>query len=68
MVITHGGHGKPSRGYFHLADKTFPRVKWWKDQNMRLLYFYILALILTNTANGFDGKPPSAPTTHCNDF
>lgn len=47
---------QPPKGQFILAGKTFPRVKWWRDPQMRLLYFYIFCLILTNTANGFDGS------------
>jgi hypothetical protein len=47
---------KPPKGHFILAGKTFPRVKWWKKRNMRLLYFYMITLILTNTANGFDNS------------
>jgi len=31
-------------------------VPWWQRKNLRLLYFYILVLIVTNTANGFDGS------------
>ncbi|CZT49026.1 probable hexose transporter [Rhynchosporium secalis] len=31
-------------------------IKWWKDRNLRTLYIYIVVLILTNTANGFDGS------------
>ncbi|KAJ5462519.1 hypothetical protein N7475_007463 [Penicillium sp. IBT 31633x] len=47
---------KPSKGHFYLAGRQFPRVKWWKLRNMRVLYFYILILIATNTANGFDNS------------
>ncbi|KAL1959811.1 hypothetical protein VTO42DRAFT_956 [Malbranchea cinnamomea] len=47
---------KPPKGYFIFAGRTFPRVRWWKSKNMRLLYFYIIVLILTNTANGFDSS------------
>ncbi|KAJ5146580.1 uncharacterized protein N7515_001144 [Penicillium bovifimosum] len=47
---------KPPKGHFYLAGRLFPRVKWWKRRNMRVLYFYVLILILTNTANGFDNS------------
>jgi hypothetical protein len=47
---------KPPKGHFYLAGRLFPRVKWWKQRNMRVLYFYILILIATNTANGFDNS------------
>jgi hypothetical protein len=47
---------KPPKGHYFLAGRTFPRVKWWKRPNMRLLYFYIAVLIATNTANGFDNS------------
>lgn len=42
----------PPKGYYFFAGQTFPRKSWYKDQNLRKLYFYILVLILTNTANG----------------
>ncbi|KAJ4138767.1 hypothetical protein NW768_002639 [Fusarium equiseti] len=47
---------KPTKGHFFFAGKEFQRLKWWKRRNMRTLYFYIVILILTNTANGFDGS------------
>ncbi|KAH8669179.1 putative hexose transporter [Xylariales sp. PMI_506] len=47
---------KPPKGHFYLAGKTFARRTWYKDPNMRLLYFYIVVLIATNTANGFDNS------------
>ncbi|KAI1334733.1 putative hexose transporter [Xylariaceae sp. FL0016] len=47
---------RPPKGHFHLAGRTFLRKKWWKEPQMRKLYFYILALILTNTANGYDNS------------
>lgn len=46
---------KPTKGHFFFAGKEFQRLQWWKRRNMRTLYFYIVILILTNTANGFDG-------------
>jgi hypothetical protein len=49
---------RPPKGHFRLAGKAFPRVKWWKDAQMKVLYFYILALILTNTYG--NPLPPSA--------
>lgn len=45
----------PPKGQFHFAGRNFPRVKWWKG-NIGRLYIYIVILILTNTANGFDGS------------
>lgn len=47
---------KPRKGHFFFAGQEFARVPWWKRSNMRLLYFYVVLLILTNTANGFDGS------------
>jgi hypothetical protein len=47
---------KPPPGHFYLAGRLFPRKKWWRDKNMRTLYFFILVLIFTNTANGFDNS------------
>ncbi|KAL3479981.1 general substrate transporter [Aspergillus californicus] len=47
---------KPAKGHYFFAHKEFPRVPWWKRKNMRRLYIYIVILILTNTANGFDGS------------
>jgi MFS family permease len=46
----------PPRGHFFFAGRAFPRIPWWKRPNLRKLYFYIVILILTNTANGFDGS------------
>ncbi|KAM0331083.1 hypothetical protein ACHAPQ_006187 [Fusarium lateritium] len=46
---------KPANGHFFFANKESARVPWWKRPNMRILYLYIIILILTNTANGFDG-------------
>ncbi|EXJ68776.1 uncharacterized protein A1O5_07707 [Cladophialophora psammophila CBS 110553] len=46
----------PPKGHFVLAGRVFPRVKWWKSSTMRWLYFYIFALICTNTANGYDNS------------
>jgi hypothetical protein len=48
---------KPPKGHFFFAGRAFERVPWWKRPNLRKLYVYIVILILTNTANGFDGKP-----------
>jgi MFS family permease len=47
---------KPPKGHFFFAGQTFPRVKWWRLKNLRKLYAYIVILIMTNTANGFDGS------------
>lgn len=47
---------KPRKGHFFFAGRQFERVSWWKRRNMRTLYIYIIVLILTNTANGFDGS------------
>lgn len=47
---------KPPKGQFYLAGRLFSRVKWWRQRNMRILYFYVLVLITTNTANGFDNS------------
>ncbi|KAL3452713.1 putative hexose transporter [Aspergillus insuetus] len=47
---------KPTKGHFFFAHKEFARVPWWKRRNMRTLYIYIVILILSNTANGFDGS------------
>jgi hypothetical protein len=42
----------PPKGHYFFAGQAFPRITWYKDKNIRKLYFYILVLILTNTANG----------------
>jgi MFS family permease len=47
---------KPPKGHFFFAGKAFPRVAWWKRPNLRRLYIFIVVLIITNTANGFDGS------------
>ncbi|KAH8883237.1 putative hexose transporter [Thozetella sp. PMI_491] len=47
---------KPPKGQFYLAGRAFDRRVWYKDTNMRILYFYIAILIATNTANGFDNS------------
>lgn len=47
---------KPSKGHFRLAGKEFPRLKWWTVPKMRILYFYIFALIATNTNSGFNSS------------
>lgn len=47
---------KPPKGCFIFAGRTFERVPWWKRRHMRTLYIYIVVLIMTNTANGFDGS------------
>ncbi|KAJ5517004.1 Major facilitator superfamily domain general substrate transporter [Penicillium freii] len=47
---------KPTDGHFFFAHQEFKRVPWWKRKNMRTLYIYIVILIMTNTANGFDGS------------
>jgi hypothetical protein len=46
---------RPPKGQFHFAGRHYPRVKWWKG-NLGTLYFFLVVLILTNTANGFDGS------------
>lgn len=47
---------RPPKGHFFFANQTFPRVKWWRNARLRQLYFYVVILVLTNTANGFDGS------------
>lgn len=47
---------KPPKGHFFFAGRTFPRVQWWRLKHLRTLYIYIIVLIMTNTANGFDGS------------
>ncbi|KAF2182032.1 hypothetical protein K469DRAFT_729146 [Zopfia rhizophila CBS 207.26] len=47
---------KPPKGHFKFAGRLFLRVPWWRMKNLRTLYFYIVVLIPTNTANGFDGS------------
>jgi sugar porter (SP) family MFS transporter len=46
----------PPRGHFFFAGRTYKRVQWWKNARMRTLYFWVVILVLTNTANGFDGS------------
>ena len=47
---------KPPKGAYMFAGHTLQRVPWWKIKNMRMLYVLVVILILTNTANGFDGS------------
>lgn len=47
---------KPPKGTYIFAGHTLQRVKWWKIANMRKLYMLVVVLIMTNTANGFDGS------------
>jgi hypothetical protein len=47
---------KPPKGHFFFAGRAYERVAWWSRPNLRRLYIYIVILILTNTANGFDGS------------
>ncbi len=42
----------PPKGHFFFAGRTFPRITWYKDTNLRKLYGFIVVLIITNTANG----------------
>jgi MFS family permease len=46
----------PPKGHFLFAGKPFRRIPFWKHKHMRHLYLYTIILILTNTANGFDGS------------
>jgi len=47
---------KPDKGFYFLAGRQYPRIKWLKNRNLRTLYFYCFLLILLNVANGFDGS------------
>ncbi|TIA58889.1 putative hexose transporter [Aureobasidium pullulans] len=47
---------KPPKGHFFFAGHTIERVKWWTSGPMRKLYFLLVVMIMTNTANGFDGS------------
>lgn len=47
---------KPDKGNYIFAGRQYPRVKWLKDPNLRLLYIYCFLLVLVNVANGFDGS------------
>jgi MFS family permease len=47
---------KPDKGYYFLAGRQYPRIKWIKDRNLRTLYIFCFLLILVNVANGFDGS------------
>ena len=51
----------PKRGHFFFAGQEYPRVKFWKNARMSKLYFYIVILVLTNTANGFGMLGPALP-------
>lgn len=46
----------PLKGHFNFAGRSIPRVAWWTSKEMRRLYFYLFVMIITNTANGFDGS------------
>lgn len=45
---------KTPQGHFFFAGHTIERVKWWSSGPMRKLYFLLVVMIMTNTANGFD--------------
>jgi len=47
---------RPPKGHFFFAGRSFARVPIWSNPKLRRLYIYIVVLILTNTANGFDGS------------
>ncbi|KAH8586561.1 putative hexose transporter [Bisporella sp. PMI_857] len=47
---------RPPKGHFFFAGRTFARVPILSNPRLRTLYIYIIVLILTNTANGFDGS------------
>ena len=47
---------RPPKGYFFFAGRSFAQVPIWSNLKLRRLYIYIVVLILTNTANGFDGS------------
>ncbi|KAG9964146.1 putative hexose transporter, partial [Aureobasidium melanogenum] len=47
---------KPPEGNFFFAGHTIERVEWWTSGPMRKLYFLLVVMIMTNTANGFDGS------------
>lgn len=47
---------KPPKGHFTFANRQVARLPWWRGRNMPTLHFYIVVLILTNTANGFEGS------------
>jgi hypothetical protein len=46
----------PHKGHLVFAGQVFPRAKWYRRANLRKVYIYTIVLILTNTANGFDGS------------
>ncbi|CAD0043038.1 unnamed protein product [Aureobasidium pullulans] len=45
---------KTPQGHFFFAGHTIERVKWWSSGPMRKLYFLLVVMIMTNTANDFD--------------
>ncbi|THX36617.1 putative hexose transporter [Aureobasidium pullulans] len=47
---------KPPQGRFFFAGHTIERVRWWTSGPMRKLYFLLVVMIMTNTADGFDGS------------
>ncbi|KAH8172462.1 sugar transporter domain-containing protein [Sarocladium implicatum] len=48
--------GKPPKGSFFFAGRTWPSVKWWTRPNMRKLYFFVTVLVMNNIAHGFDSS------------
>ncbi|KAK8186015.1 general substrate transporter [Phyllosticta citribraziliensis] len=45
-----------SRGHFRLAGQEFPKVTWWKEPEMRKVYFILMFVVLTSATNGYDSS------------
>ncbi|KAK8175483.1 MFS transporter [Phyllosticta citrichinensis] len=45
-----------SKGHFRLAGQEFPKVTWWKEPEMRKVYFILMFVVLTSATNGYDSS------------
>ncbi|KAF2454942.1 hexose transporter protein [Lineolata rhizophorae] len=47
---------EPTKGYFRLCEREFPKVTWYKDPALRKTYFVLMFVVLTSATNGYDGS------------
>ncbi|KAK8197835.1 general substrate transporter [Phyllosticta capitalensis] len=45
-----------SRGHFRLAGREYPKVTWWREPEMRKVYFILMFVVLTSATNGYDSS------------